>query len=159
MNNDSEKSLERCAQQILTGCHEDDTDFPLGKIAISVFDRWIGVDNLHLLDCKDVAERDNRNFRMLSLWMKIYDKYEVLCRAENYRFRKENDRSIYEAKCAYDANRPGDEFQCILIPALSAIYYENWDDTNVLWYANRYDIAPLIQLAGDCGLHSLEYAG
>ena len=159
MINNSEKILKHCAKEILIGSHEDDSDFPLRKVAISVFDQWLGADNLHMLDCKDLAEREDRNRRMLSFWMNIYDRYDVLCRFENDEFKTENCRTVYETKCAYDGNRSGNEFQCILIPALHAIYYENWDDTNVLWYADRTQISPLLLLAEDCGLHSLEFAG
>ena len=138
---------------------EDDDAFPLSKVAISVFDRWLGEKDLHLLDCKDIEEREDRNRRMLSLWMKIYDKCEIRCRGDNDEFRLEPNRVAYESRCAYDGDRPGSEFQCILIPEFTAIYYENWDDTNVLWYSRRDDVQPLISMALNCGLHAIEFSG
>ena len=159
MEDDTEKVIHRCAAQVLCHPEGDDVDwFPLDKIAISVFDGWLGPKNYHLLDCKDDAEREDRNRRMLSFWMKIYDSYEVLCRVNDCEFERETNRLKYESSCAYDGNRPGNRFQCILIPELTAIYHENWDDTNVLWYSNRNDIEPLISMAIESGLYSIEYA-
>ena len=159
MSDQTINMLKRCAGQILVNDDEDDDQFPLSKVAISVFDRWLGKKNLHLLDCKDDAERQDRNRRMLALWMAIYDSYDVLCRTKTDDFEPTRDRTEYETACAYDGDRPSNEFQCILIPERSAIYYENWDDTNVLWYMDRKDIVPIIELAETCGLHAIEFAG
>ena len=157
MQDDTESLLRRCGKQITSHWEGDDVDwFPLSKIAISVFDRWLGKRNLHLLDCKDGAEREDRNARMLSLWMAMYDSYDILCRSQLDGFAPMPDRSEYEASCAYDGNK--ETFQCILIPECSAICYENWDDTNVLWFMKREDIVPILQMAEECGLYPIEFA-
>ena len=157
MLNGTTNMLKRCAGQIFVHDDEDDTEFPLSKVAISVFDRWLGRENLHLLDCRDDAERQDRNLRMLALWMAIYDSYDVLCRTNSDDFVAMPERSEYEAACAYDGDK--ETFQCILIPECSAIYYENWDDTNILWYRDREDVIPIIELAEKCGLYPIEFAG
>jgi len=89
--------------------------------------------------------------------MAIYDSYDILCRTESETFAEVPNRSQYEAACAYDGDK--EDFQCILIPECYAIYYENWEDTNVLWYMDRKDVEPIIELAESCGLHLIEYAG
>lgn len=136
--------------------HGDD-DIPLSKVAISVFDRWLGRDDLHLLDCVDADERENRNRRLLSFWAAIYDTQTVISRSNLDVFAVPKNRDAYIEKCRRGATGGNDVFQCVVLPELGAIYYQNWDDTNVLFFCERSRIEPLLTLAHSCELSVIEF--
>ena len=129
---------------------------PYEKVAISVFDRWLGPD-LDQLDCRDAAEREERNARLLSLWARIHDETEVWGLGPDGRLARVVDREEFLQRCRYDPDRPGDQFTFVVLPELAALYKEDWDDTNVAWFKSESLIAPLLRWAEECDLHMLRY--
>jgi len=131
-------------------------DPPYDKVAISIFDRWLG-DDLHLLDCRDQAERETRNRRLLAHWARVYDETEVFVLNSEGVLASASDREAFLIECGYDPDKTSDRFQFVVLPEFKALYHEYWDDTNVLWYADRTAIAPMLDWARECDLHVVEY--
>ena len=67
------------------------------------------------------------------------------------------NKTSYLADCTYKPNKTSDQFQFIILPEFQAVYQEDWDDTNVLWFVLREKIEPLLRKANDCGLFAIEY--
>lgn len=134
------------------------------KVAISVFDRWLGED-LHLLDCKLQGEREEREVRKLCFWESIFESTSVYTyrstsqkvASQNIELMRYVDKERYLADCAYNPEKTSAQFQFVILPEFQAVYQENWDDTNVLWFTAREKVEPLLQQAGNCGLFVLEY--
>ena len=142
------------ANQMLVG-----EEIALEKVAISVFEEWLGKDNLHKLDCADSAERVARDERHLAYWLAIRETFpDILAFRPNGNFQPPEDLAEYTSACRNQQDEGSDCFQCIVIPSVNAIYYENWDDTNVLWFEDRTEIGDLLGLAQSLGLHLIEYA-
>jgi hypothetical protein len=127
------------------------------KVAVSVFPRWLGEENLGQLDCNTPSERTSRDERLLSHWSRIFDETEVFGVNQNGEFAHLTDKAAYIEVCRNHPNKPSDQFQFIAIPELQVLYHEHWDDTNVAWFQNRSRLTPLLTWARDCGLHVLEY--
>ena len=115
------------------------------KVAISVFNRWIGRDDLQLLDCKSHEEREERNARMLCFWESIYESTDVYTyrstsqqpASQEITFMRYLNKASYLNDCAYSSEKTSNQFQFVVILEFQAIYSENWDDTNILWYVSR----------------------
>lgn len=147
-------------RQILEGVDP----IPFKKIAISVFDRWLGEKNRYKLNCDGPEERDERNRKLLSLCEHIF------CHTEVYTLRdrkldfalpvlkKYTEKASYLRDCAWDCQKTSDKFHFLMLPEFQAIYHEQWDDTNVLWYRDEKKIGPLLEWARISGLYILEYA-
>ena len=144
---------------------ENDAEPLTDRVAISIFDRWLEKD-LHLLDCKSVEEREERNARMLCFWEAIFDLTSIYAFRRNYQQKSSptvkllryTDKAKYIADCVHHPDKTSDRFQFIILPEFQAIYQENWDDTNVLWFVFREKVEPLLQQAAKCGLFAVEYA-
>ena len=142
------------AKQILAG-----DEITLDKIAISVFEDWVGPDGLHKLNCADDAERLHRDKLHLSYWLAIRQTWpDLLALRPHDEFTPPHDLEAYTNACRIEQDEGSDHFQCIVIPSLNAIYYENWEDTNVLWFRDRTDIRDMLDLARKNGLYPIEYA-
>ena len=127
----------------------------LPKKFISVFDRWLGKENLGLLDCRDESERSERDERLLAHWTQVFDRTPV------YRFadgtvRRETDRGFFLDACRDRPDKVSEDFAFVLLPALGAYYKEDWDDTNVVWYSDELTVQPLFDWAVKCELHVLD---
>ncbi len=147
------EQLVSLAKQMLAG-----DNIRLEKVAISAFDHWIGSDELGQLDCADANEREARDEHQLSFWLAIRNKWPgMLALLPGEDFLKPEDLDAYINACKINHDGGSSSFQCAVIPAASAIYYENWDDTNVLWFVDRKQICDLLSIAENCGLDVLEY--
>lgn len=120
---------------------------------VSVFDRWLGAENYHLLDCKDDLEREDRNKKLLAHWTLVIERTSVWTMEEN-QILEVVDRQQFLQKCG-DYEKSGDEFAFVLLPELGAYYLEDWDDTNVVWYVDEDRVQPLFDWAAECGLFTL----
>ena len=128
---------------------------PYPRLFISVFDRWLGRKHIDLLTCQTAAERESRNVRLLNHWSLVADQ----CSLYELRFGRlifVESRTAFLARCAYDPKKPARRFVKVFIPEFRAIYSEDWDDTNVVWYQDRDRVKPLLEWAEECGLHVLE---
>lgn len=45
---------------------------------------------------------------------------------------------------------------CFIVPQYSAIYNEEWDWTNLLWYKDENQIKPILDIANKVGLFVLK---
>ena len=131
-------------------------EVPFEKVAISVFDRWVGVANLHLLDCKSEREREDRNARLLSYCEALFARTPLFAagRGDAPPVPITHLRSVQKL-CAYDAEQSPSFF--LLLPEFEAIYADDWDDTTVLWFRDRSRVAQLLEFVPECGLHVLEF--
>ncbi len=134
------------------------------KVAISVFDGWLGPDRLHMLDC-DSRERAKRNQKLLSHWQKIFERTSVLAvhlrgkAKQRLLIRRFASQASFLKLADYHPYKPSSRFQLIALPDLEALYMENWDDTNVLWFKSMEKARPVIEWAAECGLHQIAYDG
>ena len=135
------------------------------KIAISVFDRWLGIDNLHLLDCKSIEERVERDTRMLCFWNSVFESTNVYtyesssqqADSQKITFMHYVEKESYLEDCKSRPDKSSDQFQFIILPEFQAIYQESWDDTNIMWFVSRKKIEPLLEQVNACGLHVIEF--
>lgn len=141
-------------------------DYLGSKVAISIFNRWLGKDELHLLDSKSQKEREERNARMLCFWDSIYKLTDVYtytstsqkADSQQITFMRYLNKGAYLSSCIYNPTKTSDQFQFIILPEFQAICYESWDDTNILWYVSKETIRPLLEQANICGLHVIDFA-
>ena len=84
---------------------------------ISIFPRWLGKDNLDLLDCTDTAERKSRDEKLLAHWTRIYDRTRVFRLADG-ELRQEADRERFLAACRNRPDKTSDEFAFVFLPDL-----------------------------------------
>jgi len=123
---------------------------------VSIFDRWLGKENYGQLDCKNDAERAERNERLLSHWEMIFERTPVFMLNETGVLTEAVNRESFFSKCEYGGWKGSADFVFVLLPALGAYYQEHWDDTNVVWYSDIKKAQPLFDWAIASGLHTLE---
>ena len=77
----------------------------------------------------------------------------------HYRFHIQKPKSLKDVlrKCDFDNlwSQSGQRYS-FLLPEYSAVYAEEWDWTNILWYTEREKIEPFLASAKKNGLHILE---
>jgi len=126
--------------------HEVRNDFE--KEFVSLFDGWLGEQNLYRLD--EVREQEWQKFN--TLLRMLAGKYEIF--AVNLGDRsccKVTDVESIIPTYEEDMNRGSDQFIRIIISELDVIFMEDWDYTWILWYREReavHALAPMIANAG-----------
>ncbi|MEO9875964.1 MAG: hypothetical protein ABJM26_07715 [Anderseniella sp.] len=119
------------------------------KEFISIFDGWLGKDNLHQID--DVTEKDWSRFNeLLRLLSKNYDLYRVDLGAQC--LQKITDIQTVLNTHQESELKQSAEFTTIAIPELNAIYAEDWDCTWILWHMNNGAVETLSPLIDQSGL-------
>jgi hypothetical protein len=122
---------------------------------ISIFNQWVGKENLGRLDCRDESERAERDERLLAHWAQIFDCTPVY-RIAGGTVRRETDRGSFLDACRNRPDKVSEDFAFVLLPELGAYYKEDWDDTNVVWYSDLQGVQPLFDWAHEFGLHVLD---
>ena len=119
------------------------------KEFISIFDGWLGKENLQRLD--DVSEEDWSRFnKFLRLLSQHYKLYRVDMDAQSLR----EIADIQGVVCSLEEseNKQSAEFTKIASPQLNAVYAEDWDCTWILWHMNDGAVDTLSPLIDQSGL-------
>lgn len=133
------------------------------KIFISVFDHWLTkdeADNLIFID-NDKNELKRRREKFEKVIEGLYKSTETYLwkYKRNYRvfIKKPLTYNDLLKKCDFNNlwSQSGRRYSLIL-PEFSAIYNEEWDWTNIIWYTDEMKIGPIIEIAEKTGLHILK---
>lgn len=134
------------------------------KIFISVFDHWLTKDEadaLIFID-HDLNELKRRREKYETVIKELYNSTATYL----WRYKRNNRIFIQKPltcndllrKCDFNNlwSESGRRYSFIL-PELSAIYNEEWDWTNIIWYRDIEKIKPILDIAEKVGLHIIKY--
>lgn len=133
------------------------------KVCISVFDHWLSQDeaaNLIFID-EDLDELKRRRQKFKDFIERIYNQTDLYTwrYKRPFRFHIQKPSSLKDVfrKCDFQNlwSISGRRYS-FLLPEYSAVYKEEWDWTNIIWYTDRAKIEPLLIQAENVGLHTLE---
>ncbi len=120
------------------------------KEFISLWDGWLGTENLHKLD--EVEESEWNRFNCLLAM--IFDNYEVLianpeqCSCTKVMHASEIIQE-FDGAMAKDSSR----FTKLIIPEINCVLTEDWDFTYILWHKNGVEVQTLSPLIAQAKLH------
>ena len=129
-------------------------------LAICIFDHWLHRDEMDIMFNEDVEVVSSRRQKNENFIEGLLDSTTVWLE----RYKRERpfvyspiDKDEVRRKCRLDeASADRGQFYCLILPEFGAVYSEDWDWTNSLWYRDSEKIKPLLKLAEDCGLFKLE---
>jgi hypothetical protein len=138
----------------------EDADYQM--IFVSIFDHWLTQDEFETeINTEDRTELNIRREKFQNFIDGIYSLTDIY----SWKYKRHNRFFIYPftslnqltKKCKID-NQHGESGRRydLIIPDFGAIYSEEWDWTNIIWYRDRKEIQPLINLAQQSGLYILE---
>jgi hypothetical protein len=137
-------------------------DTVYNMIFVSVFDHWLTEGAFEPdIHTEDRTELNDRRDKLKKFIVGLYNltntyswKYKRHKRFFIYPFNSVNQLT---QKCNIE-NQHGETGRRydILIPEFGANYSEEWDWTNIIWFRDRKEIQPLIDLAHQSGLYILE---
>lgn len=137
-----------------------ETDYQM--IFVSVFDHWLTQDEfepeIHAEDPKEILIRREK---LKCFTIGLFNMTPTF----TWKTKKNNRFFLYPLetvkqilnKCEFQ-NQHGETGQRydIILPELKAVYSEEWDWTNIIWYRDKKEIQPLIDLAQQSDLYILE---
>ena len=119
------------------------------KEFVSLFDGWLGTENLHKLDEVTEVEwaRSNSLLRQIQQNHRLYivDLEACVC-------REINDIDSITGSHKDSMDKEYAQFTKIVIPELDAVYTEEWDYTWILWHKNNGAVEALSSLIMGAGL-------
>ena len=133
------------------------------KIFISVFDHWLKsdeADNQIFVD-DNIEELNSRREKYKTVVEKLYSLTDLYLwkYKRNYRFHIQKPLTLNDAlrKCDFNNlwSQRGRQYSFVL-PEFSAIYNEEWDWTNIIWYLDEEKIQPILDIAKSSGLYILK---
>jgi len=133
------------------------------KIFISVFDHWLTkeeAEDLIFID-DNKKELNNRRAKFEKVIEELYKSTDTYLwkYKRNYRIfiKKPLNYNDLLRKCDFNSlsSQRGKQYSLIL-PEYSAIYNEEWDWTNIVWYTDEDKIEPLVEIARKSGLNILK---
>ena len=145
---------------LLNLIEKEDTDYQM--IFVSVFDHWLTQDefepHIHTEDPKEIAERRNKLQSFIQGLFNLTPTFTWKTKRNNrfFIYPLETENQILN-KCEIQ-NQHGETGQRydIILPELKAVYSEEWDWTNIIWFRDREKIKHLIELAEKSGLYILK---
>ena len=129
---------------------------------MSVFDHWLTEDEFQSeIHTEDRTELKERRDKFKKFTVGLYNLSSIY----SWKYKRHNRFYIYPftslnqltEKCKIDDQHGenGRRYD-LIIPDFGAVYSEEWDWTNIIWYRDKEKIKPLIELAQESGLHILE---
>jgi hypothetical protein len=146
---------------------EEDDDFIESriykKVFICVFDHWLSNEeaNEQIFIDENLVELNSRRKKFKDFIEEINSKTELFSwrYKRHYRFHIQKPESLKDVlrKCDFDnlCSQSGRRYS-FLLPEYSAVYAEEWDWTNIIWYTDSEKIEPLLETAKKVGLYVLE---
>ena len=139
---------------------KEDTDYQM--IFVSVFDHWLTQDEfepeIHTDDPNEILIRREKLQSFIVGLFNMTPTFTWKTRRNNpfFLYPLETVKQILN-KCEIQ-NQHGETGQRydIILPELQAVYCEEWDWTNIIWFRNREKIQPMIELAEKLGLYILK---
>jgi hypothetical protein len=139
---------------------KEDTDYQI--IFVSVFDHWLTQEEfepeIHTKDPKEISIRREKLQNFIVGLFNMTPTFTWKTRRNNpfFLYPLETVKQILN-KCDIQ-NQHGEIGQRydIILPELQAVYCEEWDWTNIIWFRNQEKIQPLIELAEKMGLYILK---
>lgn len=138
----------------------EETDYQM--IFVSVFDHWLTPDESEPdIHTDDKAELNQSREKFKNFNAGLYN----LTSTYSWKYKRNNRFFIYPftslnqltKKCKIeDQHGESGRRYDLIIPDLGAVYSEEWDWTNIIWFREKEKIMPLIELAKESGLHILE---
>jgi hypothetical protein len=134
-------------------------------MAVSVFDHWLSEEESNQL-LSDVSEEEqmlrDQKFDLFS--NKIIQSTEVINFTFKGRwtksrpvFRKFTSESSKKDYMKSASNFVGSQFFFkVALPEFEALYFENWDDTNIFYLRNENHASLIETWANECGLYRLD---
>ncbi len=166
ISNEELKEIKRYLPDYKKLIEQDDSLLESGKykkIFISVFDHWLTNEEANEMifvdeDLNELKAR-RKKFKMVAEELhKATDIYFWKYK-RNYRIvlqKPINNKDVLR-KCDFDNlwSQSGRRYTLIL-PKYSAIYSEEWDWTNIIWYTDEKKILPILKIAENAGLNILK---
>ena len=139
---------------------KEDTDYQM--IFVSVFDHWLTQNefqpDIHTEDSKEIAGRREKLQNFIVGLFNMTPTFTWKAKRNNrfYLYPLETVKQILN-KCQIQ-NQHGETGQRydIILPELKAVYSEEWDWTNIIWFRDQEKIQPMIELAEKSGLYILK---
>jgi len=132
------------------------------KLFISVFDHWLTEDEGDLIFIDDnIDELMLRRDKFEKVVEELYKTTDIFLwkYKRNYRIYLNKPMTYNDIlrKCNFKNlwSQSGRRYSLIL-PEFSAIYNEEWDWTNIIWYIDEDKIKPILEIANKVGLKILK---
>jgi len=139
--------------------HGEDTDYNM--LFVSVFDHWLSekeCDQIYEKTSHELTERRNKFEGLIKDLYSLTDTY-IWRFKRHYRVFVYKPNTLKHLLLNCDIKnqtwQTGKRYD-VLLPKLEAIYSEEWDWTNIIWYRKKEKIAPLIDIVKKSGLYILE---
>lgn len=160
------KSIKQALPELTSILKEDEILINSGtynKIFISVFDHWLTndeTDKFIFIDGKK-EELKSRREKFEIVIKELYTKTDVY----TWRYKRNKRVFIQRPQTINDVLRKCDfknlwsqsgKRYSFILPEFSAIYNEEWDWTNIIWYTDEEKIKPILEIAEKAGLHILK---
>jgi hypothetical protein len=118
------------------------------KEFISIFNGWLGKENLHKLN--EVQESDWKKFNVfIELLATCFEV--MLVNPERTSAHPIKNIADIQTTLSQALAKEATQFTTLIIPSLNCIVSEDWDFTFIIWYKNKATInaiAPLVKKAG-----------
>ena len=120
------------------------------KEFISLFDGWLGKDNLHKLD--EVTESE---------WLRFNAFIEIISKSYSVAIADSEAKSVHELEsidevlCTYEESmqKDSEQFTKLVVPKLQCVLTEDWDYTYILWHKGNGALEALKPLITKAGLY------
>ena len=120
------------------------------KEYVSIFEGWLGKENLHKLD--EVSEKEWSKFNhFIKILAENFELFIVNC--ENQTAIKVDDVNTILSSYKQSMNKDSSQFLKIIIPELKFVVSEEWDYTYILWYKENTVIDVMKPLLSEAGLY------
>ena len=151
-------------QKLIESQNEWDPNFEYKMLFISVFDHWLNEeDNIDELihvdaDLKELNRRRGMFKNMMNELFNLTDLYTYKYK-RHFRFFVKKPETLADIHRVCDFNNlwsaRGRSYSFI-IPEFSAVYQEEWDWTNILFYKDEETISPILEIVKNLGLKILK---
>ena len=133
------------------------------SLAVSTFDHWLSRDEAEVLfdiSEEEQLQRNEDHFEFCKLLFKnteVYDlRYKKRRNKEHHIFRKFTNFESFEKRVDNDSWFHGFSFYILALPKYEAIYHQNYDDTQILYYRDRDKLTEFMELVKKANIHILE---
>ncbi|MFL1895564.1 hypothetical protein ACJRPK_07665 [Aquimarina sp. 2-A2] len=138
----------------------EDTDYQI--IFVSVFDRWLTQDEfepeIHTKDSREISiRRDNlQNFIKGLFNMTPTFTWRIKRKNRFIIYPFDTEKQILNKVDIQNQHSESGQRYDLILPEFEAVYSEEWDWTNIIWFRNQEKLEPLIELAEKSGLYILK---
>lgn len=128
------------------------------KTAISIFDHWLEPEETEKIFIKDLKEIQERRRKFKDAVGKLYNSTQIYFwrnkRHQRFFLYKPTSLEMVLKNCDFE-NLDGyrGRHYCLILPEFSAIFQEEWDWTNILWFRDGAKIQPILDIVNESGLN------